>query len=308
MSKAGVLLLALVAASGCSASPTGPDPGLDPSPALAVNPLTQPGLWNGFIRVDSCTDRGQACGPTRAGTLSEFTLRTIASGSSVTGLLESSAVDHPIALEGVLKADGSAQLSGSLGNTWGEPVSYNIVVTALHVAADPESGLSGSIAMWWQQPGDRATFAGTIVSASMRPFTVPVDRRFEGTWAGRGIVRRCTGNCFTYEEGDGIEVRLRISQLGSAITGEYGDVPISGAAAGNDLTLTGERRWVLDPEFGAPAFSFKRIESFLAHADELGRLTGTFRYVIKGIESQSFRDVPFAGTLDVEMVGVIRTR
>ncbi len=254
------------------------------------------------MRVDSCTP-GNDC-LVNAGALLAFTLRTITSGQTIAGVLSIERVQGPIPVSAALEQDGSARFSGALTNGPQGSGGPLVTVTSLHVRADAAAGLTGTLSMTQPYGGRRIAITGTVLSASMRPFTFSEGREFQGTWAGYAFVSDCAGDCWFMSAGSGFDLTLRLTQIGSAVSGELLDIPVTGQVSAGTLTLDGEMHRGLD-RFGT-GITERRLESFTASVDGLGRMSGQFRFYQRGVREERFEDVPFAGTVTVELISVIR--
>ena len=306
--KGGAALLVFVISCACG-SPTQPS---TPVSAPAVSSL--PGRWSGFFRIDSCADRS-GCTNSLGGRLFAFELRVVPDASSFVATFDSDVVDFSLVdLSGVTQADGFTLLSGSAPPTSDQPRLQGIDVSQLRVRPDAQLGLVGSLSYTLRYRDDPQSVTATIVSASLQPISIAAATPFQGTWEGDAIQLACTGDCPSYYyAGRRIGVTLRLTQIGTSVVGEMGGLPkavsgttpVSGTASGSSLSLTGEGTHPPN-QWDGTGTTLIRLMSFTAHADSLGRLTGTFRYHAEGIRSVNFKNVPFTETVDADLLTVVR--
>jgi hypothetical protein len=113
---------------------------------------------------------------------------------------------------------------------------------------------------------------------------------FDGTWRGRYLVQACElvewDHCYGAEVGETGEIELVLSQSGGLVTGtfdpEYGRgrlpgyiyvIDVAGPATGSVLQLTGT-----SPDYPLNPNVTRRLLSFSATRDPVGRLTGTLTW------------------------------
>ena len=292
----------LVTVIGCAcSSPTQPS-----TNAVAAAVLSLPGQWSGFLKIESCADRS-GCPNSAVGRVFAFELRVAQSGSSFIATLDTDDYDFSLVdLSGVTQSDGFTLMTGGAPPTSDRPRLQGIDVSQLRVRPDAQLGLVGSLSYTLRFRDDPRSVTASILSASLLPIAIAAATPFQGTWEGEAIQVACTGDCPLYYAGRKIGFTLRLTQIGTSVAGEMGTLPwpVSGTASGSSLSLTGEATYPLD-RYGTGT-TLLRLESFTARADALGRLVGTYRYHAEDIHNVNFKNVPFAETVDVELLTVVR--
>lgn len=306
----GALLagLTVAAAAGCRSSSNPVSPG----PVVRTSPLAEAATWSLFLVVESCASDNpdiSACSQA-TGRLVEMSLKSAPVAGALSAVLTSRTTlisDVPVLLAGQMQSDGSARYSGSYVSGLATGTLRAIEVQELVATPDERSGLSGTLTVTQRMSSETRTVNARVSSASRQPFP-DSPRVFQGTFEGFGTLQSCAGECPNRQSGQRITISLRLTHSGNAVSGDFWAMEVSGTANGNTLTLTGQRRSILD-RYGLGT-TLSRLESFVAVIDALGRLTGTLTLFNEGVyDSQPgaiVRHTPFTELLTVDLTTVTR--
>jgi hypothetical protein len=283
--RLGIVIVSALLVSGCgSSSPTTPD---SPTPG-ATSPS---GTWKGAFQITSCT------GVTDIGACQTapetFVLRLGSDGGVLQIDTRIWSDAPPLAVNvSVRPGAGTTMVSGS------SAASRNL--DAQLTLTDVGTGLQGTVQYSVDGIGGRLAKQGRVLFANRDATVYPA--RFEGQWVGFVTRTQCAGEC---SDGDAVlrvgNVRLLLSQAGSAISGALNGHDLTGTATGSNLSASG--RFAV-----APTACRRQFDSGMtcllemnvsATADSLDRLHGSITYRVEGVDD---RGRPFAlsasGTLD----------
>lgn len=245
----------------------------------------------------------------------ELTLRTATVGQELTAVVQSRVswiTNLPVLLTGQVQPDGEVRYRGRYQSDVIASEFRDLDVQELSLRPDDRVGLTGSLLLidsvqYSFSSLFTKTVRATVRSASRQPFA-DTSRVFQGAFDGFGTVRACEGTCPNRSSGDRVTVSLRLTQSGSGVTGEFGNIPVTGTVNGTSVALSGEVTGTLD-RFGVGT-TLSRLESFVGAIDELGRLTGTVRLYNEGVHDSlpgaGTQHGPFTERVTIDLTTVIR--
>jgi hypothetical protein len=276
--------------------------------AVAGRDLSQPGpgaslemagTWAGTARVDTCA--GAICSQHLSSDPHPFSITVKQTGGGFSALLVSNIVFTTVAhLTGTPQPDGTVTFSGH-SDSDGGPLGGDFPFFTLRV--DPSLGLSGKFQFIWEAPVGNTTFNGTILSAS-RAASFGVVQPFQGYWSGDYVPQSCVGDCALHELNRHTpqSFQLVLSQAGASVQGDALGVPVTGTAAGNALSLQGER--IVEPCLWdwEGRMCTQRLTKFSASLDEFGELHGSLEYFEEGWAGQ----LHYRYTVTADLANVVR--
>jgi hypothetical protein len=269
--------LMLVAASMACSSPHAPSETTSPSHGQPTPIPNVTGLWQGQIRVTTCS--GVLC---ENGQVYDFSLRAVQNGSQVTALLDVTHVAR-LDLNGAIDAHGDLMLSGSA-----VPGSNSAQLTQCALRLVSGAQLVGTLSLDFKAGRYGSSMTAEVFSATNVDPNMPVfgPLPFAGHWQGYFSIRSCTfvgwKDCWPEVPTESYAFDLVLNQTDDSVTGQLTlsghPVALNGRVSfdGRTLTLQGEMTRQVS---GATEVTWLTGSSITR--DTIGHMQGSFSYVFE---------------------------